>query len=153
MQPLKNITLMKLKDLRQKYNNLLQRFIRLFSLSSVAFVLTACYGCPYSEYEVEGQVYGENSEPLEDMQVVVRTFNDLGHERPDTLYTDKAGYYHTDYGITSFGGDCIEVVVHDPDGVYASDSVHIGSGKMKVEDQDSWSTYYSMRQDFRLEKK
>ena len=38
---------MKLKDLRQKYNNLLQRFIRLFSLSSVAFVLTACYGCAY----------------------------------------------------------------------------------------------------------
>lgn len=144
---------MKTFNLRQKYNNLLQRFIRLFSLSSVAFVLTACYGCPYSEYEVEGQVYGENSEPLEDMQVVVRTFNDLGYERPDTIYTDKAGYYHTDYGITSFGGDCIEVVVHDPDGVYASDSVHIGSGKMKVEDQSSWSTYYSMRADFKLNKK
>ena len=29
---------MKLKDLRQKYNGLLQKFIRLFSLSSVAFV-------------------------------------------------------------------------------------------------------------------
>ena len=44
---------MKLKVLRQKYNDLLQRFIRLFSLSSVAFVFTAYYGCPYSEYEVQ----------------------------------------------------------------------------------------------------
>ena len=51
---------MKLKDLRQKYNGLLQKFIRLFSLSSVAFVLTACYGSPYAEYDVEGYVYDEN---------------------------------------------------------------------------------------------
>ena len=65
---------MKLKDFRQKYNGLLQKFIRIFSLSSVAFVLTACYGCPYAEYDVEGQVTNENYEPLEDMQVVVKVF-------------------------------------------------------------------------------
>ena len=47
----------------------------------------------------------------------------------------------------------MEVIVHDTTGVYASDSTHISSGKMKVKDQDSWSTYYSMRQDFKLEKK
>ena len=69
---------MKLKDIRQKYNGLLQKFIRLFSLSSVAFVLTACYGCPYAEYDVEGYVYDENGNMLENMQVVVRTFDQNG---------------------------------------------------------------------------
>ena len=73
-------------NFRQKYNNLLQRFIRLFSLSSVAFVLTACYGCPYAEYDVEGYVYDENGNMLENMQVVVRTF-DQEWDYPDTVYT------------------------------------------------------------------
>ena len=51
-------------NLRQKYNSLLQRFIRLFSLTSVAFVVTACYGSPYAEYEVEGEVCNEEGKML-----------------------------------------------------------------------------------------
>lgn len=144
---------MKLKDFRQKYNNLLQRFIRIFSLSSVAFVVTACYGAPHAEYEVEGNVYNEEGEPLDDMQVVVRTFDDYSYSWPDTVYTNEKGKYHATYGIPSFGGDCMEVVVHDPSGVYESDSVHIGSGKMKVEAEDSWSARYSMKADFHLGRK
>ena len=106
---------MKLKDFRQKYNGLLQKFIRLFSLSSVAFVLTACYGCPYAEYDVEGRVYDENGNPLEDMQVVVRTY-DSSWDYPDTLYTNEDGCYRVVHGITSQGGDCIEVIVNDTAG-------------------------------------
>ena len=143
---------MKLNLLRQKCNNLLQRFIRLFSLTSVAFVVTACYGSPYAEYDVEGYVYDENGNMLENMQVVVRTF-DAQWDYPDTVYTNADGHYHAVHSLTSTGGDCMEVIVHDTTGVYASDSTHISSGKMTVEDQDSWSTYYSMRQDFRLKKK
>ncbi len=143
---------MKIKEIRRKYNNLLQRFIRLFSLSSVAFVLTACYGCPYAEYDVEGYVYDENGNKLENMQVVVRTF-DQQWDYPDTVYTNADGHYRAIHSLPSSGGDCMEVIVHDTTGVYASDSTHISSGKMKVEDQDSWSTYYSMRQDFQLKKK
>ena len=143
---------MKTKDFRQKYNTLLQRFIRLFSLSSVAFVLTACYGCPYAEYDVEGYVYDENGNMLENMQVVVGTY-DRDWRSPDTVYTNKEGHYHAVHSLTSTGGDCIEVIVHDTAGVYESASRHIASGKMKVEDQDSWSAYYSMRQDFQLKKK
>ena len=139
-------------NFRQKYNNLLQRFIRLFSLSGVAFVLTACYGCPYAEYDVEGRVYDENGNPLENMQVIVSTY-DRNWDYPDTVYTNAEGHYRTVYGITSQGGDCMEVIVHDTTGVYASDSTHISSGKMKVEDQDSWSTFYSIRTDFKLKKK
>ena len=140
-------------NLRQKYNSLLQRFIRLFSLTSVAFVVTACYGSPHAEYEVEGNVYNEEGEPLDDMQVVVRTFDDYSYSWPDTVYTNEKGKYHATYGIPSFGGDCMEVVVHDPSGVYESDSVHIGSGKMKVEAEDSWSARYSMKADFYLGRK
>ena len=143
---------MKLIDLRQKYNNLLQKFIRLFSLSGVAFVLTACYGCPYAEYDVEGYVYDENGNMLENMQVVVRTY-DQEWDYPDTIYTNADGYYRAIHSLTSTGGDCIEVIVNDTAGVYESDSRHISSGKMKVEDQDSWSSYYSARADFRLNKK
>ncbi|MBO5014028.1 MAG: radical SAM-associated putative lipoprotein [Paludibacteraceae bacterium] len=143
---------MKLNLLRQKCNNLLQRFIRLFSLTSVAFVVTACYGSPYAEYDVEGYVYDENGNMLENMQVVVRTF-DAQWDYPDTVYTNQDGHYHAVHSLTSTGGDCMEVIVHDTTGVYASDSTHISSGKMKVEDQDSWSTFYSMRSDFKLKKK
>lgn len=143
---------MKLNLLRQKCNNLLQRFIRLFSLTSVAFVVTACYGSPYAEYDVEGYVYDENGNMLENMQVVVRTF-DAQWDYPDTVYTNQDGHYHAVHSLTSTGGDCMEVIVHDTTGVYASDSTHISSGKMTVEDQDSWSTFYSMRNDFKLKKK
>ena len=143
---------MKLNLLRQKCNNLLQRFIRLFSLTSVAFVVTACYGSPYAEYDVEGYVYDENGNMLENMQVVVRTF-DAQWDYPDTVYTNADGHYHAVHSLTSTGGDCMEVIVHDTTGVYASDSTHISSGKMTVEDQDSWSTFYSMRNDFKLKKK
>ena len=143
---------MKLNLLRQKCNNLLQRFIRLFSLTSVAFVVTACYGSPYAEYDVEGYVYDENGNMLENMQVVVRTF-DAQWDYPDTVYTNADGHYHAVHSLTSTGGDCMEVIVHDTAGVYASDSTHISSGKMKVEDQDSWSMFYSMRTDFKLKKK
>ncbi|MBO4986563.1 MAG: radical SAM-associated putative lipoprotein, partial [Paludibacteraceae bacterium] len=118
---------MKLNLLRQKCNNLLQRFIRLFSLTSVAFVVTACYGSPYAEYDVEGYVYDENGNMLENMQVVVRTF-DAQWDYPDTVYTNQDGHYHAVHSLTSTSGDCMEVIVHDTTGVYASDSTHISSG-------------------------
>lgn len=35
---------MKVKELRQKYNGLLEKLIRLFTLSGVMFTVTACYG-------------------------------------------------------------------------------------------------------------
>ena len=143
---------MKTFNLRQKYNSLLQKFIRLFSLSGVAFVLTACYGCPYAEYDVEGYVCDENGNMLENMQVVVRAY-DRDWDYPDTLYTNEDGCYRVVHGITSQGGDCIEVIVNDTAGVYESDSRHIPSGKMKVEDKDSWNVSYSMRADFKLNKK
>ena len=114
--------------------------------------MTACYGCPYAEYDVEGYVYDENGNMLENMQVVVRTF-DQEWDYPDTVYTNADGHYHAVHSLTSTGGDCMEVIVHDTTGVYASDSTHISSGKMKVKDQDSWSTFYSMRTDFKLKKK
>ena len=143
---------MKTFNLRQKYNGLLQKFIRLFSLSGVAFVLTACYGCPYAEYDVRGCIYDDEN-TLEDIQVIVRTFDSYYMGRIDTVYTDENGRYHTTIGLTSSGGDCIEVVAHDPKGVYASDSVHISSGKMTIEDKDSWNVRYSMRADLQLKKK
>ena len=109
------------------------------------------YGSPWAEYNVQGMVTNETNEPLKSMQVVVKANDEYAW--PDTVYTNEEGKYQCNYGITSFGEECLQVIVNDTTGVYASDSTHISSGKMTVEDQDSWSTYYSMRQDFRLKKK
>ena len=114
----------------KKFFALFLSLMMLFAVSAVAETIdmsapTFEVGEDSAEYEVEGQVYDEDYKPLEKMQVVVRTFDDYSHEWPDTVYTDAAGYYHVNYGIPSFGGDCMEVIVHDPNGEYESDSVHI----------------------------
>ena len=59
---------MKLKDLRQKYNGLLEKLIRLFTLSGVMFTVTACYGvAPFDTEEkdivdVKGQIMDQMAE-------------------------------------------------------------------------------------------
>jgi putative lipoprotein (rSAM/lipoprotein system) len=141
---------MKTKLFRTKCNNLLQRFIRLFSLSSIAFVVTACYGSPYAEYDVRGQVTNEDYEPLEDMQVVVKSYNK--YEWADTVYTNQAGEFHTEYGMTSFGGDCLQVIVNDPKGEYLSDTVHVANNSMDKEKDSSWTAEYSVEVNIQLKK-
>ena len=152
---------MKLKKLRQKYNGLLEKFMRLFTLSGIAFVVTACYGTPpinHEEYlDVQGQVLDENDEPLESIQVVVKSQNDNRYNT-DTIYTSKDGHFHGQYPLPTFYSDTIEIVAHDTAGVYASDSVrvpyhNVEFGGHKENEHDSFSTYYTLEADLQLKKK
>ena len=154
---------MKLKDLRQKYNSLLQKCIRVFSLTGVAFVVTACYGVapPVSDSEdyvdVNGQVLGENDEPLESIQVVVKA-KDAYCEHSDTVYTSEKGNYRLRYtGNCMLAMDEIEIIANDTTHVYASDTVHTGADQITLSrmEDNCWGgiKYYSLDADFQLKKK
>ena len=153
---------MKLKDLRQKYNGLLQKFIRLFSLTSVAFVVTACYGVapPYDIEEVlnvQGQVLGENDEPLASKQVIVKRENRWEQNR-DTLLTQEDGTFQAQYKDGFFYADSIKFVVYDANGVYETDSLSFSTNDVVFEDEGMVNEHlyrlsYSLRADIRLKKK
>ena len=52
---------MKIRALRQKYNGLLEKLLRLFTLSGIMFAVTACYGVAPYDYrgyvDVDGDAF------------------------------------------------------------------------------------------------
>ena len=155
---------MKLKDLRQKYNGLLEKLIRLFTLSGVMFTVTACYGvAPFETEEkdivdVKGQILDEHYQPLESIQVVIQSGHDE-HQHSDTVYTSEMGNYRARYrGNCLFLSDDITIIASDTSDVYAPDTVRVSSDDIvyeRMEDVDGWTvnTYYSLDADFQLKKK
>ena len=155
---------MKLKDLRQKYNGLLEKLIRLFTLSGVMFTVTACYGvAPFETEEkdivdVKGQIMDEDNQPLESIQVVIQSGHDE-HQHSDTVYTSEMGNYRARYrGNCLFLSDDITIIASDTSDVYAPDTVRVSPDEItyeRMEDVDGWTvnTYYSLENDFQLKKK
>ena len=155
---------MSLKDFRQKYNGLLEKLIRLFTLSGVMFTVTACYGVAPFEMEkkdivdVKGQVLNEDNQPLESIQVVIQSGHDE-HQHSDTVYTSEMGNYRARYrGNCLFLSDDITIIASDTSDVYAPDTVRVSSDDIvyeRMEDVDGWTinTYYSLENDFQLKKK
>ena len=155
---------MKLKDFRQKYNGLLEKLIRLFTLSGVMFTVTACYGVAPFEMEekdivdVEGQVLNEDNQPLESIQVVIQSGHDE-HQHSDTVYTSEMGNYCARYrGNCLFLSDDITIIASDTSDVYAPDTVRVSPDEItyeRMEDVDGWTikSYYSLENDFQLKKK
>ena len=154
---------MKLKDLRQKYNGLLEKLIRLFTLSGVMFTVTACYGvAPYEHIgyvDVDGEVLGENDEPLKSVQVVIkRNHGCLYCDHYDTLYTNEEGKYHTRYIMFDLFGQDVVFTANDTTNVYAPDTAFVEETQMefvKIEDRDGRfvEEYYQLDVDFKLDKK
>ena len=155
---------MSLKDFRQKYNGLLEKLIRLFTLSGVMFTVTACYGVAPFETEkkdivdVKGQIMDEDNQPLESIQVVIQSGHDE-HQHSDTVYTSEMGNYRARYlGNCLFLSDDITIIASDTSDVYAPDTVRVSSDDIvyeRMEDVDGWTvnTYYSLKNDFQLKKK
>ena len=155
---------MSLKDFRQKYNGLLEKLIRLFTLSGVMFTVTACYGVAPFEMEkkdivdVKGQVLNEDNQQLESIQVVIQSGHDE-HQHSDTVYTSEMGNYRARYrGNCLFLSDDITIIASDTSDVYAPDTVRVSSDDIvyeRMEDVDGWTinTYYSLENDFQLKKK
>ena len=155
---------MKLKDLRQKYNGLLEKLIRLFTLSGVMFTVTACYGVAPFEMEekdivdVKGQIMDEDNQPLESIQVVIQSGHDE-HQHSDTVYTSEMGNYCARYrGNCLFLSDDITIIANDTSNVYASDTVQAVPDDIEyigMNEGADWTinTYYSLENDFQLKKK
>ena len=116
------------------------------------------YGVPYAVYEVMGDVTDRKSEPLDSMQVVVKNVGDYGHldydpTVTDTVYTNAQGKYLSNYELTAFGDDTLRVIVHDPKGVYQSDSVDVAPNEMEWIADDGWNSKLKVEVDFQLKKK
>lgn len=109
------------------------------------------YGVPMAEYDVQGEVMNETNEPLKSMQVVVKANDEYAW--PDTVYTNEEGKYQCNYGITSFGEECVQVIVNDTTGEYESDTLHIAPNQMLEVEKDSWNVKYNVDADFQLKKK
>ena len=155
---------MSLKDFRQKYNGLLEKLIRLFTLSGVMFTVTACYGVAPFEMEekdivdVKGQIMDEDNQPLESIQVVIQSGHDE-HQHSDTVYTSEMGNYCARYrGNCLFLSDDITIIANDTSNVYASDTVQAVPDDIEyigMNEGADWTinTYYSLENDFKLKKK
>lgn len=109
------------------------------------------YGVPMAEYDVQGEVMNETNEPLKSMQVVVKANDDYAW--PDTVYTNEEGKYQCKYGTTSFGEECLQVIVNDTTGEYESDTLHIAPKQMQEIEKGSWNVKYNVDADFQLKKK
>ena len=100
------------------------------------------YGTPYAVYEVMGNVVNKQNEPLDSMQVVVKNVGDYEHLD-----------YLSNYELTAFGDDTLRVTVHDPKGVYQSDSVDIAPNEMDWIADDGWNSELKVKANFKLKKK
>lgn len=154
---------MKLKDLRQKYNGLLEKLIRLFTLSGIMFAVTACYGVAPYDYkgyvDVDGDVLDDDGEPLESIQVVIKTNHGcLYCDHYDTLYTNEEGKYHVRYEIFDLFGQDVVFTANDTTNRYASDTVFVEEEqaelvKLEETDEGNVEEYYHLDVDFQLKKK
>ena len=129
------------------------------SLLTIALggTMTACfavdYGVPYVTADVEGQVTNEQNEPLQSMQVVVKTSESTFGA--NTVYTNMEGEFEVEnYMLAPFGtGDKLQVIVNDTNNVYLSDTIEVAFSDMKRKKVDEWKTNYSTEVNIQLEKK
>ena len=124
-------------------NALLTIVLAAFGFSSCNMVM---YGVPDTELEVWGIVDAEKVGALEAMQVTVKS-----HGQPvmPRTYTNEEGIYR-DYSW--IGSREIDIIVVDPSGEYASDSVHISNIVYQKEKGTDKEKAF-VRQDFHLQKK
>ena len=118
--------------------------------------LTACfavdYGVPYVTADVEGTVTNEQNEPLQSMQVVVKTEE---KSYGSTTYTNMEGEFDVENYILGFSlpEEKLQVIVNDTNNVYLSDTIEVAFSDMKRKKVDEWETNYSKEVNIQLEKK
>lgn len=77
------------------------------------------YGVPSADIAVKGKVTDERCRPVKDVQVIVRQ---KVRNQQDTLLTNKRGRFSTE-PLRSWPVDSVDLLVVDPSGKYATDSV------------------------------
>ena len=131
-------------------NSLLVFLLGVLGFSSCNYM--AKYGVPHAELEVSGMVTNQEEQRLEDMRVTVKQ---EGRQALPRTYTNQAGWYE-EHGYIDVPRNTVDIIVEDPSGVYASDSIHleITYDKKDVSKNDDWNEgKATVRQDFKLKKK
>ena len=131
-------------------NSLLVFLLGVLGFSSCNYM--AKYGVPHAELEVSGMVTNQEEQRLEDMRVTVKQ---EGRQALPRTYTNQAGWYE-EHGYIDVPRNTVDIIVEDPSGVYASDSIHleITYDKKDVSKSDDWNEgKATVRQDFKLKKK
>lgn len=131
-------------------NSLLVFLLGVLGFSSCNYMVK--YGVPHAELEVSGMVTNQEEQRLEDMRVTVKQ---EGRQALPRTYTNQAGWYE-EHGYIDVPRNTVDIIVEDPSGVYASDSIHleITYDKKDVSKSDDWNEgKATVRQDFKLKKK
>ena len=131
-------------------NSLLVFLLGVLGFSSCNYMVK--YGVPHAELEVSGMVTNQEEQRLEDMRVTVKQ---EGRQALPRTYTNQAGWYE-EHGYIDVPRNTVDIIVEDPSGVYASDSIHleITYDKKDVSKNDDWNEgKATVRQDFKLKKK
>ena len=77
------------------------------------------YGVPSADIAVKGKVTDEHCRPVKNVQVIMRQ---KVRNQQDTLLTNKRGRFSTE-PLRSWPVDSVDLLVVDPSGKYATDSV------------------------------
>ena len=107
------------------------------------------YGVPMAEFEMEGRVTDEASQPVPNIRVRV-----LNNDAPE-VYTDENGNYRSQ-SESFFPMQSVEIVAEDTASVYQSDTVRV---ELEYEETEASKNSHwnegktTVRQDFQLRKK
>lgn len=105
----------------------------------------------YCYIDIDGAVTDEQGEPLQAVQVVVKTAK-AGYIAG--AFTNQAGEFHCNGGgIPDRGTDTLQVLCTDTSNVYVSNSVKVAFTDMEVERESEWERDYFVDIKVQLKKK
>ena len=125
-----------------------------FLLGLFGFGMTAClvkYGVPHAELDVSGTITNQKEERLEEICVTIKQ---EGNQVLPRTYTNEMGRYK-EQGNIHMPQSTIDIIVEDPSGVYAPDSIRLAVtyDKSKVDRRDDWNRgKATIEQNFQLKK-
>ena len=111
------------------------------------------YGTPYATFEAAGKVTDEETQPVENIRVTMKTKRENGYLSDQ--YTNEDGEYYVSLE-DNWPIDSVDIIVTDTADVYEGDSVRVkvDYDRSGVAKDDGWNRGNGIvRQDFQLKKK
>ena len=111
------------------------------------------YGTPYATFEAAGKVTDEETQPVENIRVTMKTKRENGYLSDQ--YTNEDGEYYVSLE-DNWPIDSVDIIVTDTADVYEGDSVRVkvDYDRSGVSKGDNWNNGKGIvRQDFQLKKK
>lgn len=140
---------------RVMINALIATALSALGVTSCTQFIKPAYGVAYPDdycnIEIDGAVTDEQGEPLQAVQVVVKTAK-AGYIAG--AFTNQAGEFHCNGGgIPDRGTDTLQVLCTDTSNVYVSNSVKVAFTDMEVERESEWERDYFVDIKVQLKKK